>query len=125
MKPSFDHQHLRIFAVLARQLNMRRAAAELGLTPSGVSRSLAMLERGWGCCLFDRTSRGMALSRAGRELLPLATGVLERLETLEEGLRLAALPGERPLRIGAASALGPAVLPAAVREFRETCPRLV
>jgi LysR family transcriptional regulator, low CO2-responsive transcriptional regulator len=123
MKPGFDHQHLRIFVVLARHLNMRRAAAELSLTPSGVSRSLTMLERSWSCRLFDRTSRGMALSRAGRELLPLAEGVLERLGSLEERLRTTGDSGDGQLRIGAAAALGPLVLPAAVREFRETCPR--
>ncbi len=126
MNPSFDQQHLRLFVALARHLSMRRAAGELRLTASGISRSLAMLERSWGCRLFDRTPRRMALTRVGCELLPLAEAALERLGALQAGLPNDSDPTQqhdRELRIGASAALGQRVLPAVLREFRDTCPR--
>ena len=49
--------------------------------------------------------------------------MLERLVSLEEQLRVTADSGDRQLRISTSPCLGPLVLPAAVREFRETCPR--
>ncbi len=126
MTPSFDQQHLRLFVALARHLSMRRAAGELRLTASGVSRSLAMLERTWGCRLFDRTPRRMTLTRVGCDLLPLAVAALERLDALQ-----ARLPDEsdsspqpdRELQVGASGALGQRILPAVLREFRDACPK--
>lgn len=124
MKHSNYQQQIRVFAALARHLNMRRAAAELDLTPSAVSHGLTALEQGWGCRLFERNSRRMTLSSIGRDLLPVALGVLGQMRDLEDRIRTRRDQPEGRLRIGASAVLGQQVLPAALREFRETCPEM-
>ncbi|GBQ18658.1 LysR family transcriptional regulator [Gluconacetobacter sacchari DSM 12717] len=58
-----------------------RAAATMGLTPSGVSRAVARLESRLGVRLFDRNARATSLTEAGRRLVadvtPLLAGIDE------------------------------------------------
>ncbi len=124
MAPIFDHDHLRLFIVLARLLNMRRASSELGLSASGISRALAALERSWACRLFERTPQRLVLTAAGRELLPLAESALDRLNLLHGQLQNAtgAASVARPLRIGVPSAFARIALPGVLREFVNSCP---
>jgi DNA-binding transcriptional LysR family regulator len=61
--------------------NFARAAEQLGMTPSGVSRAIARLEDRVGVRLFDRTSRAVTLTEEGRrfheQLRPLLDAVDE------------------------------------------------
>jgi DNA-binding transcriptional LysR family regulator len=64
--------------------NFARAAEALGLTASGVSRSIARLEARVGIKLFHRTPRTVALTDEGRrfhdEVRPLLSGIEEAAE---------------------------------------------
>ena len=64
--------------------NFVRAAEALGLTASGVSRSIARLETRVGIKLFHRTPRAVALTDEGRrfhdEVRPLLSGIEEAAE---------------------------------------------
>ena len=62
-------RELRAFAAAARWLNFSRAAREVGCTPSVLSRRIAALEAVAGGRLFLRTTRRMALTRRGEQLL--------------------------------------------------------
>ncbi|RDK02243.1 LysR substrate-binding domain-containing protein [Paraburkholderia lacunae] len=53
------------FASSAKHLNFSRAARELGLSPSAVSRQIAALESSFGVQLFIRDGRNLVLTRAG------------------------------------------------------------
>lgn len=53
------------FTSSAKHLNFSRAARELGLTPSAVSRQIASLETSFGVQLFIRDGRNLVLTRAG------------------------------------------------------------
>ncbi|ASW03197.1 LysR substrate-binding domain-containing protein [Paraburkholderia aromaticivorans] len=53
------------FTSAAKHLNFSRAARELGLTPSAVSRQIASLETSFGVQLFIRDGRELVLTRAG------------------------------------------------------------
>src|SRR5258707_14575049 len=61
--------------------NFARAAEILGLTPSGVSRSVARLEARIGVRLFDRSPRSVTLTEEGRrfhgQIMPLLAGIEE------------------------------------------------
>lgn len=59
---------LSIFLCIAQHLNFSRAAVDLGLTPSALSHSLRALENRLGVCLFNRTTRSVALTEAGERL---------------------------------------------------------
>ena len=80
--------HLRYFLAVADELNLTRAAARLHLAASQLSRRVRDLERELGAPLFTRSARGMALTAAGRALLPRARDIVARVE---------ALPGARPV----------------------------
>ena len=57
------------FAAVARDLNLSRAAASLGITVPAVSRRIQILERYLGTRLFDRLPRGLALTEAGQRYI--------------------------------------------------------
>jgi DNA-binding transcriptional LysR family regulator len=60
---------LNAVVAVAQHRNFRRAAAELGLSPSALSHAVAALEGRMGVRLFNRTTRSVALSEAGERFL--------------------------------------------------------
>ncbi|ALT78785.1 LysR family transcriptional regulator [Paucibacter sp. KCTC 42545] len=75
-----DFQQLRIFAAVAQARSYRRAAAVLGLSPSAVSQAMQRLEQGLGLALLNRSTRSVALTAAGEQLLAQALPALRQLE---------------------------------------------
>src|SRR5919106_4674574 len=75
-----DAADLRVFEAVARLGGMSRAAAELHTVQSNVTARVRLLEEGLGTPLFCRHSRGVALTPAGRRLLPYASRVRAILE---------------------------------------------
>jgi len=71
-----DIQTLRIFAAVARQGSLSRAAETLSLTQPAVSLQIKGLQAATGLTLFTRSAQGMNLTRDGAALLPLAEKVL-------------------------------------------------
>jgi LysR family glycine cleavage system transcriptional activator len=61
---------LRAFAVAARHLSFKAAAAELHVTPGAISQQIKSLEQALGMLLFVRRNRRLALSAAGAAYLP-------------------------------------------------------
>lgn len=71
-----DIQTLRIFAAVAREGNLSRAADKLALTQPAVSLQIKGLQAATGLTLFTRSAQGMNLTSDGAALLPLAEKVL-------------------------------------------------
>lgn len=61
---------LRAFEAAARLLSFKRAAEDLGVTPTAVSHQIRLLEDVLGSRLFERRPRQVALTAAGRDLFP-------------------------------------------------------
>src|SRR5215475_5126432 len=57
------------FECVARHLSFVRAAEELGVTTTAVSKTIKQLEAQLGVRLFNRTTRSVALTEAGANLL--------------------------------------------------------
>lgn len=74
-----DVADLRVFEAVARLGGMSRAAAELNTVQSNVTARVQLLEEELHSPLFQRHSRGVALTDAGRALLPYALTVLQTL----------------------------------------------
>ncbi len=66
-----DVTDLKTFEAVARLGGMNRAAAELHTVQSNVTARIRALEQELGSPLFQRHSRGVALTPAGRRLLPM------------------------------------------------------
>lgn len=60
---------LQSFAAVARHRSFRKAAAELGVSPSALSHALRGLESRLGIRLLNRTTRSVAPTEAGQQLL--------------------------------------------------------
>jgi DNA-binding transcriptional LysR family regulator len=92
MNQSFDLtptrlRELRAFAAAARRLNFSRAALEVGCTASVLSRRIAALEEAVGARLFLRTTRRMALTARGEQLLAQWQRMEAVMTDLAAGLR--------------------------------------
>ena len=104
-----DAADLRVFEAVARVGSMNKAARELNTVQSNVTARIRALEAGLGRALFERSSRGVTLTAAGRRLLPYAGrvgGLLEdaRRAALDEGtpsgpLAIASLESTAALRL--------------------------
>src|SRR5262249_51749902 len=68
---------LRAFDAAARHLSFKKAATELGVTPTAISHQIRLLERYCGCPLFRRRPRPLSLTDAGARLFPAIRAGLE------------------------------------------------
>ena len=78
---------LRSFEAAARLLSFTRAADELALTQSAVSRQIQQMEEGLGVPLFERRHRALALTDAGRVMNRAVVDCLERLRDATANVR--------------------------------------
>jgi DNA-binding transcriptional LysR family regulator len=67
---------LKTFITVARVGHLTRAADQLHLTQSAVSKQIKALEEELGVVLFERLTSGMQISKAGAKLLPIAERTL-------------------------------------------------
>lgn len=111
---------LRYFVAVAEELNVTRAAERLFVSQPALSKQLRTLERQLGCPLFDRVPSGMALTRQGEALLPVARDLLERWDAGYQATRAAAPTGT--LVIGMQTAVGRGLQQEALRRFRAAMP---
>jgi molybdate transport repressor ModE-like protein len=77
-------QRLTIFSTIVQAGSISRAAAELGCDKSAVSRQLTRLEAELGSQLIRRTTRGMALTEFGSQVLREARQIDSALARIEK-----------------------------------------
>jgi len=82
MNETISLEELRVFLAIARANGITGAGKALGLPKAKVSKSLARLELHLGVQLFERSTRRLAITRAGSVLRARADGLLAEVETL-------------------------------------------
>ena len=82
----YDLTDLRLFVAIAEERNLTRGAARAYLAPSSASHRLRRLEEALNTSLFERQTRGVALTRAGEALLRNARQVLASIEQMHANL---------------------------------------
>jgi DNA-binding transcriptional LysR family regulator len=80
-----DYEGWAMFAAVAEAGSFGGAAATLGVSPASVSKVVARLEASLGLTLFHRTTRRVALSTAGRDVLPEAKAMVAAATAAVEG----------------------------------------
>jgi LysR family transcriptional regulator, benzoate and cis,cis-muconate-responsive activator of ben and cat genes len=117
-----DLKQLRYFATLAHELSFTRAARKLHVSQPPLSFQIANLESELDARLFNRTSRSVELSEAGKALLPHALAVLERIEEARQDVRRVASGLEGWVKVGLTGShfLGP--FPQFIKQYRERRP---
>lgn len=99
-----------VFLSVAQHRGFRKAAAELGVTPSAISQTVRVLEARLGAPLFIRTTRSVGLTEAGEQFLARAKPAFEELVAASEVARGL---GQRPaglLRLSVPRAVVPVLL---------------
>ena len=110
------------FLSVAQHRSFRRAAAELGVTPSAISQAIRALEARVGAALFIRTTRSVSLSEAGERFHARAKPAFEELVAASAVARDL---GQRPaglLRLTVPRAIVPILLERMVASFCQAYP---
>lgn len=129
MKQSYTIRHgalegVEVFLAVARHSNFRRAAADLGVTPSAVSQAVRSLEARLGAALFVRTTRSVGLTEAGQRFLDRAGPAFEEIVAAGEAARDV---GQRPtglLRLSVPRAVVPLILEPVIASFCQAYPEI-
>jgi DNA-binding transcriptional LysR family regulator len=112
------------FLSVAQHRSFRKAAAELGVTPSAISQAVRAREARIGAALFIRTTRSVGLSEAGERFLSRAKPAFEELVAASE---IARDLGQRPaglLRLTAPRAVVPILLEKLIASFCQANPEV-
>src|ERR1700749_4305012 len=112
------------FLSVAQHRSFRRAAAELGVTPSAMSQAVRALEARIGAALFIRTTRSVGLTEAGERFLLRARPAFEELVAASEVARDL---GQRPaglVRITARRLVFPLLLEPLIASFCQAYPEV-
>src|ERR1700758_4262311 len=113
-----------VFLSVAEHRSFRRAAAELGVTPSAVSQTVRVLEERIGAALFTRTTRSVGLTEAGERFLSRAKPAFEELIAASQ---IARGLGQRPtglLRLSVPRAVVPILLEPLIASFCRAYPEI-
>lgn len=119
-----DMRHLRCFVAVAEELHFGRAAQRLHLSQPPVSLAIKELEEELGVRLLERTSRRIALTRAGEDALRDARAVLAAADILRRRAQEAAKGLLGSLSIGFISLPAYSFLPPTLRRFTEDYQRV-
>jgi DNA-binding transcriptional LysR family regulator len=113
----------RYFVALARLGNFGRAARELHISQSALTKHIRSFEEDLGTLLLIRHSRGVTLTRAGLRLLEVLDVLIPMLNfSLSEDVDFVA--DSRTLRLGVPSECASLIIPAAVDDFCQFWPNV-
>lgn len=117
-------RQLRCFVVLAEELNFTRAARRLNMSQPPLSTQIQTLEREMGAELISRTSRKVALTRAGAAFVRRARNMLDQYERSLQDIREIGQGQDGLLEIGATGSILRGGLAEIMADFAHHFPRI-
>ncbi|WP_416464439.1 LysR family transcriptional regulator [Sphingomonas sp. VDB2] len=115
-------RQLRYFVTLADTRNFHRAADKLNISQPPLTVAIRKLEEELGTTLFDRGSRGVTLTAAGRAALDIARLTLAQADRFREVVREGAMGERGQLRVGFVGSATFELLPHIIPEYRRLYP---
>lgn len=119
---ALELRHLRYFCRVVDELHFGRAAAALAVSQPTLSVQIRQLETMLGARLFDRHTRQVALTDAGRALDEAARRILRDVDAAVEATRQAQAGQVGVLRVGFGPTLMLSTLGQVVRTYRQRHP---
>jgi DNA-binding transcriptional LysR family regulator len=117
------HQ-LEYFVAVARTRHFTHAATAVHVAQPSLSKQIRSLERELGAPLLNRARGNITLTAAGETLLPVATRILADVASARVQVQELTGLARGQLRLGATPTLSTVLLPAALRRFCDTYPRI-
>ncbi len=121
----FTLRQIEAFIAVAEAHSFTEASSRLGLTAPAVSQLIAELEAILGFRLFDRTTRKVALSSAGRDFLGSAATLLRHVRAADSAADDVRNRATGVVRVGAPLVLASTALPMAMRDYQLLKPKVV
>lgn len=120
----FTFRQLQALVSVAEAGSFTRAAEHLHLSPSAVSQLVLELEGVVGYKLFDRSTRKVVLSPAGRSFLPSAQAVLRQLELARMAASDVRHQASGLVRVAAPLVVASVMLPRIIADYRLKRPKV-
>lgn len=117
-----DTRHMHYFMALAETLHFGRAAKLLHMTQPPFSRQIALIEQKLGVKLFERNSRHVTLTPAGKHFLDDCRTVIAQFDAACRDVRLVASGMKGELRFGFMMHAAHSVVPRLVQCYSEIRP---
>jgi DNA-binding transcriptional LysR family regulator len=117
-----EFRQLQLFVAVAEELHFGRAALRVGMAQPPLSQQIRRLEAELGVSLLTRTSRRVALTAAGAQVLEGARELLSRRAELIGDVRLTAQGEAGVVRLGFSPSSAFGILPDIIRRFRAELP---
>lgn len=124
MKQEIEFRHLRYFLAVAETLHFSKAAAQLRMAQPPLSQQIRSLERILGYPLFQRTTRGVRLTRVGEYFRERARNTLTKMQDDVEMARRLGSGQEGVLTVGFSGSVMLTALPKAIERYRRVYPKV-
>jgi DNA-binding transcriptional LysR family regulator len=124
MKQEIEIRHLRYFLAVADTLHFGKAAVTLGIAQPPLSQQIRNLERILGYPLFDRTTRGVKLTRVGQFFAERARNTIAKMSDDVELARRVGAGKEGVLDVGFSGSIMFTALPKAIKAYRRMHPNV-
>ncbi len=115
-------RQLKAFIGVAETGNFTKTAQKVHLTQAALSATIRELEGQLRSRLFERTTRNVVLTDAGRDFLPTAMAVVRDLEAASARLGALERTGVAQLRLGFTPLVAAHVVPGVLQKFQQACP---
>jgi DNA-binding transcriptional LysR family regulator len=122
--PGMDTEQLKTFVEVVRLGSFAAVAREFATDPSAVTRSIAALEKSLGVRLLERTTRRLALTKAGAAYHESVRGLLKDLQRATDEARDLAGQPEGVVRVTASVSYGYSVLVPMLTALGKAYPKL-
>lgn len=121
---SMEVRHLKLISTISRLGSMTKAAEELCLTQSALSHQLKEVESRYGVSIFTRVNNKLILSDTGEIILEFANDILDRIEQMNETVRMVKNSELGTIRLSLEAYTSYYWLPSMLRIYNEQFPNI-
>lgn len=116
-------RHIKIFVTVCECESITMAAQKLYLAQPAVSLAISELEKYYGIKLFDRISRRLYITEAGKQFLSYAVHIVNLFDEMENKVKNWESVGT--LRVGSSITIGNYLMPLYVKQFSKLYPSII
>ena len=124
MEQSIGLKDMRAFFAIVEEGNISHAAQRLGVAQPALSRQMKRLEEKLKCKLFERGSRRIRLTEAGRVLYDRVENILGMVDGTVREITEISTGSKGSIRIGTITTSGAMILPELISEFHKNYPNI-